>query len=503
MIVLSVISDNGDAAAPIEASFDELGGTIGRADGNLLVLPDPLRMISRVAAQVAHRGGGFVIEDRSSNPILVNGEALGRGRERPLAAGDVVQIGSYRIAVRGASEPAVAVAAAPVAAHIPTDWDGRGRGSTDTRPAVRVPAPASAGAAAPAAESIDAIFGLGDAATASAAQTQASTSVWGEDDVFGFLESGAAPGDALVQDGTVASAPSTPPMPATARRAAGGSIPAPAATPTPAAAAAADAPRRAPVVSWDDAATRQALVVAPAVPAARAAVDLPPSVGSGLQAPAARATPLAPVVAADDDALLRALLEGLRAAGEAPPITSLTPELMRRMGSLLAEAVRGTVDLLQARAAVKREVRAEVTAIRPQQNNAIKFSPTAAVALQYLLGPRASGFMPSEAAMRDAFDDLRAHELAVMAGMRAALTGLLQRFDPRQLETQITARSKLGSLLAGGRRAQLWEAYQQLFAQLRTEAEDDFHEVFGRAFLAAYEDQLEALQQNAPAPGGG
>jgi FHA domain-containing protein len=134
-----------------------------------------------------------------------------------------------------------------------------------------------------------------------------------------------------------------------------------------------------------------------------------------------------------------------------------------------------------------------VTAIRPRQNNPLKFSPTAALAMQHLLGPKVPGFMGADDAMRDAFRDLRAHELAVMAGMRSALAGLLQRFDPKSLESRMTGKSGIGMLLAGGRRAQLWEAYQELFGQLSAEAEDDFHEVFGRAFLQAYQEQLDRL----------
>jgi type VI secretion system FHA domain protein len=106
------------------------------------------------------------------------------------------------------------------------------------------------------------------------------------------------------------------------------------------------------------------------------------------------------------------------------------------------------------------------------------------------------GFLRADEAMRDAYRDLRAHELAVMAGMRSALAGLLQRFDPKALESRITGKSGLGMLLAGGRRAQLWEAYQELFGQLSAEAEDDFHQVFGRAFLQAYEDQLDRLNNS-------
>ena len=121
-------------------------------------------------------------------------------------------------------------------------------------------------------------------------------------------------------------------------------------------------------------------------------------------------------------------------------------------------------------------------------------SSTAAVALQHLLTPTVPGFLPAQAAMRDAFQDLRAHELAVMAGMRSALTGLLQRFDPKTLETHLVRKSGLETLLAGGRRAQLWQAYQSLFSQLSAEAEDDFHTLFGRAFLEAYEDHLGELK---------
>jgi len=102
--------------------------------------------------------------------------------------------------------------------------------------------------------------------------------------------------------------------------------------------------------------------------------------------------------------------------------------------------------------------------------------------------------------MRDAFDDLRAHEIGVMAGMRAALDGVLARFDPAVLDSAITKRGALASLLPGSRKAQLWEQFQQLYTQLSREAADDFHTLFGKAFLQAYEAQLDALEAE-PGPG--
>jgi predicted component of type VI protein secretion system len=81
-----------------------------------------------------------------------------------------------------------------------------------------------------------------------------------------------------------------------------------------------------------------------------------------------------------------------------------------------------------------------------------------------------------------------------MAGMRSALEGVLQRFDPAVLEGQITRRSGLSALLGGNRKAQLWEQFQALYAQLSREAGDDFHQLFGKAFLAAYEGYIDQLQ---------
>lgn len=557
MIVLAVMTYNGAAAEPVEASFDELGGTIGRADGNLMVLPDPERTISRVHAKIVYRNGGYAIEDRGSNPILVNGNIVGHGKEWPLAPGDVLQIGGYELGVRASGSPTAAadpfadvfggdaggLVTAPVAmpppapmasppayaaaprrvppppsppsppsprgtAGIPSDWDPLAPDTASSRSpglGLHERDPGDLIGAAPPEESIDDLFGLGDKAA------KPGAAAWPEDEDFlGIFDpAGPASGgvgepvakprreDARIDhdrgelgvafpNAVMPAAPAPPPRSAP---------PAPVARPSP------EAPRRGAVVSWDDGGARQATVVAPAAAARRNGTL--GTYGGGTR-PGVQPAPLpaAPAAAAGQDDLLRALLEGLGTVQVAPPITQLTPGLMRLIGTLLAESVRGAVELLQARASVKREVRAEVTAIRPRQNNPLKFSPTAALAVQHLLGPPVPGFMSAEAAMRDAFGDLRAHELAVMAGMRAALAGLLQRFDPKQLETRITAKSAIGSLLAGGRRAQLWEAYQQLYSQLSAEAEDDFHEVFGRAFLQAYEEQLERLGMDPGAVGG-
>jgi FHA domain-containing protein len=210
--------------------------------------------------------------------------------------------------------------------------------------------------------------------------------------------------------------------------------------------------------------------------------------------PAARPLPVAQPP--DRAALLEAFRRGLNAPTVEVP--ALTPEVMEVIGQLLREAVRGTVDLLRARTTVKHEMRADVTYIVSKKNNPLKFSPNAETALQHLLAPPARGYLAAAPAMREAYDDLRAHHYAFIAGMQAALDAALQRFDPAMLEGQLGDRSLLHSLLPASRSAKLWDMFIEHFARIRKDATDDFHVLFGNAFLAAYEEHVKRLRDQGP-----
>ena len=217
---------------------------------------------------------------------------------------------------------------------------------------------------------------------------------------------------------------------------------------------------------------------------------------------AAQAQPAAmPIAAASSDALTEAFLRGAGLAASALP-HGLTPEIMTIIGSLLRSATAGAVDMLAARAATKREVQASVTIISVQANNPLKFLPNADAALLQLLGKKMPGFMRADVAMRDAFDDLRAHEVGVIAGTRAALTEVLGKFDPATLGDKLAKGSVLESLMPSARKAKLWDLYLERYLQIRREAEDDFQSIFGRAFVQAYERETARIKGESPMAGG-
>jgi FHA domain-containing protein len=626
MITIRVTSHHGKSTPRGPSyDFDETGGTIGRAETNQLVLEDADRVISRVQAQVVFRGGRFALVDRGSNPVIVNGERLGKGSSIELSAGDRIEIGSYRMEVesqsitlvRGASEddpfglsPAMPEAkrgsngvnaprseprsgeakspplpstdplglfggtGAGLASATPPSQPSSSKGLIPedydpfadplapqphrSSPAPLLPDDVNLGRDGPLGEteSLDRLFGLGQGIPSGH-----FADTVGVDDPFAGTSLGSdvpeaeSPLDPLVALGgarrpaippaavrddlpEIRGAFIPPPVPSGGTPA---SNPPPSSSPAPEGAELKKAAGSV-FLSWENAedggSVSQTMIFSPGsgpshftsvqaeVPEAPLPSRQPPQArASGKDAaPSAEkqasprpaqpeahgassahsATSAAPShrqervpPPADIEALAVALLTGL-GMPDLSLSRGITPDLMERIGALLREATQGTLDLLTARAVTKREVRADVTVIAALGNNPLKFSPDVEAALAHLISPQGRGFLPPVAAMRDAYDDLRAHELGFMAGMRAALAGLLARFDPKLLEQRLVDKSVLDSLLPMNRRAKLWDLYQQLYRNIAEEAEEDFHAAFGREFLRAYEEQIARLDADKP-----
>jgi type VI secretion system FHA domain protein len=124
------------------------------------------------------------------------------------------------------------------------------------------------------------------------------------------------------------------------------------------------------------------------------------------------------------------------------------------------------------------------------RNNPLKFLPTPEAALMQILGPRMPGFMAPVDSMADAFEDLRAHEVGVIAGTRAAFTEVLRRFDPKELEQRLGKGGLLDGILPGHRDARLWELFVARFQEVYKDAQDDFDSLYGLAFTEAYEAEV-------------
>jgi FHA domain-containing protein len=466
VITIEVLTQNGNPLpTPINVAVGASGGTIGRATSSTLVLPDTDRTVSRTHAEIVNRDGQPVLISKGLNGLLIDNELLAQGQERELHDGCEIKIGLCHMRVRhtpqAAPEPVVpAVEADPFA-----DLMGA---AAPPPPPPQAPQPAPSSSAAGSGMLPDDFDPFADPTQSRAIERSALPS---EADLDFGGSSSSNIDQMFALDGQGQMAPEPVPE--------GG-------------------PSLDPLAAFND---------APAAPSAQSVPDQVPEIHSAFTPPvvqsrarqpkpaAPKPRPSAPAAPAAE-ALMQSFLEGL-GTPSLQLANGLTPEMMQRVGVLLREATKGTLDLLRARATTKREVRASVTMIVARNNNPLKFSPDVSAALGYLIRPPEQGFMQPAEAMRDAYDDLRAHQMGMMAGMRTALAAVLARFAPDQLEERLTQKSVMDSLLPTNRKAKLWDLFHELYRDIAQEAEDDFHSLFGREFLRGYEEQIKRLEAGA------
>jgi type VI secretion system FHA domain protein len=205
-------------------------------------------------------------------------------------------------------------------------------------------------------------------------------------------------------------------------------------------------------------------------------------------APPAQAAPQAqPVQAAPpaDDALWTAFLQ---ASGVSPELVRASPgEAVAAAGALLRRLVAGLVVMLEARARAKAQLGAQSTTLELAGNNPLKFARTPEKVLAQLLSPPERGFMPSDRAVEDSFQDLQAHQMATLAAMQGALRATVDRFSPEAIRKRAETRGLLARIIPSARDAALWEAYQKEFEGVARGSDEAFLDVFAKAFKEAYE----------------
>ncbi|AXF77099.1 type VI secretion system-associated FHA domain protein TagH [Erwinia tracheiphila] len=191
-----------------------------------------------------------------------------------------------------------------------------------------------------------------------------------------------------------------------------------------------------------------------------------------------------------DGELLGALLGGM-GLNDLQPTPRFDRGTMRELGQMFSMFSQGTVALLSSRSILKRGVKAEMTVILDEANNPFKLLPSGKSVLMQMFGSRMPGFMPPRQSVRDALVDLQAHQLGMIAGIRAIIASMLQSFNPQQLEEEARQEGVMSRLaLPGSRKAALWERFTKRYGETAGEIEDDFHTLFGEAFLHAYDMEV-------------
>jgi type VI secretion system protein len=175
---------------------------------------------------------------------------------------------------------------------------------------------------------------------------------------------------------------------------------------------------------------------------------------------------------------------------------SLSPESFYMIGKIFRASIQGAMDVLGGRAKIKNEMHLDVTMIRSEENNPIKLSVSAEEAIRKLLAPQDVGYLPADEAIEEAFDDIRAHQFSVIAGMQTALFEILKRFDPQKLEQRFQQKNPIRSSIPIHKQAKLWDSFANLYNEIEEEATDNFYRLFGQVFAESYEQQMKQLKNS-------
>jgi type VI secretion system protein ImpI len=434
-LTFEVVSSNAAAlGAGRRKVFTVDGGRIGRSPENDMVLPGV--GVHRHHATVRFINGVFFVEGVGTNGIAINDpeRVLPRNEPYPLKSGDKVFIDEYEVMVS-------ASATAPVEAA--------------GRPAARAPAPEPL---VPDPRRAAPIVGNADA----------------EDlDPLSKLTGGSGPPHARAQRPAEVSwnhsaslsdhfsPPPAPPPPAPPARGGAGVI-----------------PENWDRTSFDRSKLQPPSAPPPARPPVRPAAIPPVSGGGGASAGAGRSL-------FDWDGFLRA-------SGVDP--ARVPPETAAVLGSVLRSVVQGLIEVLRARSEIKTEFRMPVTQVKVSENNPLKFAANAEDALGNLLGRRNPAYLAPKEAFEDALDDVRFHQLAMLAGVRAGFDNLMNRFDPAQLQDAFERQGKRGGLF-GNNKVTYWDRYAERYEEMSRDRDETFRRLFGEEFARAYEQQLSVLKR--------
>ena len=186
--------------------------------------------------------------------------------------------------------------------------------------------------------------------------------------------------------------------------------------------------------------------------------------------------PAPPPQATAQTALLHAFLKGA-GLGKLDVSPQQAETMMEEIGCSFQIMIASIIEMLAARHSGRRELRAwDLTVLGPVQVNPLKFPPSKNwhKTLATMLLHDNPNYMPLEEAVGESLEDIKSHQLAIMETMREALQGLLERFDPVNLEKNLGSPSLLEKLWSHERHARCWLQFTEEYEKIVEEAKEDF-----------------------------
>jgi type VI secretion system protein len=189
----------------------------------------------------------------------------------------------------------------------------------------------------------------------------------------------------------------------------------------------------------------------------------------------------------EDTVALRAFLKELNIAPQ-ELIGQNKEDVMRVAGVILRTLTQGMMEVLQARSSVKSHFQMDTTQIQSARNNPLKFSVDSTDAMAHML-KQDKGYMDPIESAEEAVNDAKAHQMAMVSGLDAAIQSTIASFEPNQLEKEFN--KEVGFTFS--KKSKYWEHFHQKFKQIADEAESTSNSQFSEQFRQHYEAQIKTF----------
>jgi type VI secretion system FHA domain protein len=136
-------------------------------------------------------------------------------------------------------------------------------------------------------------------------------------------------------------------------------------------------------------------------------------------------------------------------------------EVMSRMAHAFRLALGNLQEILVARSETKQEFGVERTMIARSDNNVLKFSMDMSAAMRSLMLNDVAGFLPAERAVDQAFDDIKTHQVSLVAATQATLQMLVRQLSPGSVTAGMN-RGLMARWAPAFDKARAWDRYVQL-----------------------------------------
>ena len=467
--------------------FTERGGSIGRGEDNTWVIEDPERFISSVHSRIVYDGGQYYLSDTSTNGTFLNGspEPIGNGNRVLLKNGDKFVLGDYEFSVSmdGEKEVTFSHADDPFGssefANTPQQDDSGFSDYSDPFAGYDDP---FVNHAPDAYSDIEPLISSGQEETDPLAALDKASMGSRENPFLSALDAGNQPdnADAMQQamswpnvipddwdnDGTSTHHVISP-------------------EPKVDKPANQVAVNRDILVKLQDSEARREALEIENSQLLSEVMQLKQKL-KNLQNKPAQARVVGQV-SRFDGSLIDAMGLGERKLSEAKKA-----EISATVGLLMRESIAGLMQALSFRKKIKEEFRINVTTIQPVENNPLKFSANIEDALENMFVKDNKAYMKPHDAVREGFQGISEHQVAVLAGIQAAFRGMIERLDPEALEKRFEKYRKTG-VIKVGQKGKNWESYKEFHQDLVNNMDNSFQYLFGYDFVQAYEEQLQRL----------